>query len=101
MQLLPLKKVTVIIEDAIKNQLVKKILEMGATGFTSHEVQGHGSRGLRSDPFANNVEIGVICNEPMAEAILKYVADHYLENHACIAWVDDVKVVRGDRYLKA
>ncbi len=99
MQLHTLKKVTIVIEDNLRQSLVKKICELGATGYTCHEVQGFGSRGARSDPFANNVEIEVVCAEPVANAILTFVAHNYFENHACIAWLMDVQVVRGSRYV--
>jgi nitrogen regulatory protein P-II 2 len=99
MQLHTLKKVTIVIEDTLKNQVVKKICELGATGYTCHEVQGFGNRGSRSDPFTSNNEITVICQDSVANSILKHVADNYFENHACIAWLSDVQVVRGARYL--
>jgi nitrogen regulatory protein P-II 2 len=94
-----LKKVTVVTEDSLRHQLVKKICELGATGYTFHEVQGFGSRGSRSDAFANNVQIDVVCSEAVADSILTYVAENYFENYACIAWVGDVQVVRGTRYV--
>ena len=100
MQLHTLKKVTIITEDALKNQLLKKICELGATGYTCHEVQGYGSRGTRSDQFASNIEVQVICEDSVAEAILTYVSHHFFENHACIAWTSEVQVVRGSRYAK-
>ena len=99
MNLHSLKMVTIVTEDSVRPQLAKKICELGATGYTSQEVQGFGSRGTRSDPFANNVQLEVICPENVAFAILQYVADNFFENHACIAWISDVKVVRGARYL--
>lgn len=99
MDLHSLKKVTIITEDGVRKLLVRKIVELGATGFTCQEVQGSGSRGTRSDPFTNNVQIDVICPEAVAEKILQYVTDHYFDNYACIATLSDVQVVRGLRYL--
>jgi nitrogen regulatory protein P-II 2 len=99
MQLQTLKKVTVVIEDTLKNHIIKKICDFGATGYTCHEVNGFGTRGSRSDPFTSNVEITVICQESVANNLLKHVSDTYFENHACIAWLSDVQVVRGARYV--
>jgi nitrogen regulatory protein P-II 2 len=98
MQLRTLKKVTIVTEDAIKIPLCKKMCELGATGYTTREVSGYGSRGVRSDPFASNVQIDVICPEAVATAILTYVSHHYFDHHACVAWMSDVQVVRGDRF---
>lgn len=101
MQLQTLKKVTIIIEDSMKHDLLKKLLELGASGYTCHEVQGYGSRGARNDAFGGNVEVQLICPEPVATAILTHVSHHYFEHYACIAWTSDVSVVRGQRYSKA
>ena len=98
MQLFTLKKVTIVTEDVVRVALAKKVCELGASGYTCREVQGYGSRGTRSDPFANNIEFEIICPEPVAQSILTYVADHFFEHHACIAWLSDVQVVRGARY---
>lgn len=100
MQLHSLKKVTIVTEDSLKKELKKKICEFGASGFTCREVQGYGSRGIRSDAFASNVEFEVICPESVATAILTYVSHHYFEQYACIAWLTDVQVVRGERYAE-
>lgn len=99
MQLHTLKKVTIVTDDQLKHQLLKKITELGGTGYTCHEVQGYGSRGVRSDVFAGNVEVTVICSEEVATAILTYVAHNFFENAPCIAWLSDVQVVRGARYV--
>ena len=82
-------------------QILKKMLELGATGYSCHTVQGTGSRGARSDGMTgDNVQITLICPESVATAILTYVSHHYFENYACIAWCSDVQVVRGERYEK-
>lgn len=98
MQLQTLKKVTIVIEDALKHDLLKKVIELGATGYTCKEVQGYGTRGARSSVFATNVEVELICSENVASAILTFVSHNYFEHYACIAWLSDVSVVRGARY---
>jgi nitrogen regulatory protein P-II 2 len=35
---------------------------------------------------------------PVAEKILTHISDNYFEHYACIAWVSDVQVVRGELY---
>ena len=44
MQLYSLKLVTVVAEEVLKDQLVRKILELGATGCSYHSTEGTGSR---------------------------------------------------------
>src|SRR4051794_12218125 len=99
MRLQPLKLVTVVAELVLKEQILQKALELGATGYTVYEASGFGSRGARNDVGAENVRIEVVCPVDVSEAILTYVPHHYFENYACIAWVSDVSVVRGAHYV--
>ena len=102
MQLYPLKLVTIVTEQILRDQIVKKIVELGAAGCTWQEAQGTGSRGARRDAVGGgNVQIEVICPQSVAEAILTFVSHHYFDHYACLAWVTDVSVVRGARYDKA
>ena len=100
MQLQTLKLVTIVTEQVVREQLVKKILALGATGCSWGEVQGTGSRGARSDATGDtNVRIEVVCAQATADAVLTMVSRNYFENYACIAWQSDVAVVRGARYM--
>jgi hypothetical protein len=101
MQLHPLKHVTIVTEQVIREQIVKRILECGAAGCTWQDAQGIGSRGARSDATGeSNVRIDVICAPDTAETILTFVSRTYFEHYACIAWQTDVTVVRGARYVE-
>jgi len=98
MQLHKLKKITIVAEDSLKQALLKKVIELGATGYTFRQAEGYGSRGARSDQFTSNVEVELICSEKVATDILTFVSKNYFDHFACIAWTSDVEVVRGDRY---
>jgi nitrogen regulatory protein P-II 2 len=100
MQLQSLKLVTIVTEDVLRQQLVTKFLECGATGYTVQHAYGFGSRGARADAVAPNLEFQVICSQEVAEAILTYVSHHFFANYACIAWLTDVQVVKGQHYVK-
>jgi hypothetical protein len=100
MQLHPLKHVTIVAESILKDQLTKKVLELGATGFTCIDAAGDGSRGARSVIAGENIKIDVICPDDVAEAILTHISHHCFERYGCIAWVTEVTVVRGSHYIK-
>ncbi|WP_422927406.1 P-II family nitrogen regulator [Singulisphaera sp. PoT] len=100
MRLHSLKLVSIIVESVLKEQIFEKILELGATGYSAHASSGYGSRGARLGAGAEDVQIDVICPEDVAESILTYVSLHFFNHYACIAWVTDVGVVRGDRYVR-
>ena len=100
MQLHPLKLVTIVTEAVLREQLLPKLAELGATGYTCSEATGFGSRGARKGFGAENMRIEVVCSEPVSEEILTFISHHYFEYYACIAWVVDVSVVRGARYVQ-
>jgi hypothetical protein len=101
MQLYPLKLVTVVAEEVLKDQLVRKILELGATGCSYHPTQGTGSRSARhNDMFSENFQLKVVCPQDVAEKILTYISHHFFDEYAVVAWIADVQVVRGSHYVK-
>jgi len=55
MQLHPLKLVTIVTETVLRDQLLPKLLELGATGYTCYEAMGFGSRGARKGFGAENI----------------------------------------------
>jgi nitrogen regulatory protein P-II 2 len=103
MQLYPLKLVTIIVESLLKEQICKKGMEFGATGFTSSEAGGHGSRGTRNQDNASgmNVRIEFLVPESVAAKILTYVSHQYHDHYAVVAWQTDADVVRGQKYAEA
>jgi len=99
MHTVPLRKVTIVAEGLLEDKLVRELRELGARGFTISETRGQGTRGIRAiDWEGRNVRIESIVSPEVADALLAHVADHYFEFYAVIAWVEDVEVVRGDKY---
>jgi nitrogen regulatory protein PII len=100
MKTVRLRKVTIVAEALLEERLLRAIRERGARGFTLAEVRGEGSRGVRaSDWEGKNVRIETLVPAEAAERILAHVAEAYFPNFAVVAWVEDVEVVRGDKYV--
>jgi hypothetical protein len=101
MQLYPLKLITIVAEEILKDRLVKKVQELGATGCSYHRTQGTGSRSARhNDMFGENIQMKIVCPPDVAEAILTHISQNYFEHYAIVAWVGDVDVMRGSHYVK-
>jgi nitrogen regulatory protein P-II 2 len=99
MHTVPLRKVTIVAEGLLEDRLLRDLREHGVRGFTISEVRGEGSRGVRASEWeGRNVRIETIVSPEVADAVLHHVAGHYFEHFAVIAWVEEVKVVRGDKY---
>lgn len=95
-----MKKVTLVAEGVLEQRIVRELRELGAGGYTVSGVRGEGSRGVRaSDWEGDNVKVETLVGAGTADRILAHVAAAYFEHYAVIAWVTDVQVVRGDKYL--
>jgi nitrogen regulatory protein P-II 2 len=97
-----LKLVTIIAEEILQERICKKILLLGATGYTCVKCEGDGARGVRDETVqGSNVKIQVVCAAAVAEAIMTYVAEKFFENFAVICWQSEVSVIRGAHYVKS
>jgi nitrogen regulatory protein P-II 2 len=95
-----LRKVTIVAEALLEERLLRLVREGGARGFTVGEVRGEGSRGVRaSDWEGKNVRIETLVSPEVADRLLEHVAEAYFPQFAVVAWVEDVEVVRGDKYV--
>jgi nitrogen regulatory protein PII len=100
MRTVPLRKVTIVAEAFLEERLLSGIRDCGARGFTLAEVRGEGSRGVRaSDWEGRNVRIETLVAPGVADRILAHVAETYFAHFAVVAWVEEVSVVRGDKYV--
>ena len=100
MDLKLLKLVTIVAEAVISDKIIREIKALGATGYTVTAAEGQGSRGVRASEWeGKNMRIETLVSEAVSEAILQMLATHYFPNYAVVAYVEDVRVVRGDKYV--
>lgn len=100
MKTVPMKRVVMIGDETVEYRLVQEIHNIGASGYTYCVVHGEGTKGGERPRHAEpaNAKIEVICSAELADRILEYVAQNYFENYAMIAFVDDVQVIRGEKF---
>lgn len=95
-----LKKVTIVTERLLRDQILDLIRKHGATGWSIAAVEGEGSRGNRSSDFeGRNSQIDTIVSPETADAIMDAVAENYFADWAIIIYTSDVEVLRGDKYV--
>jgi nitrogen regulatory protein P-II 2 len=100
MNLTMLSLVTIVAESLLRDRLVSSILAAGAKGFTITEAEGEGSRHRRvSEILGANIRIETIVSEQVAEVLLSTLSNEYFERYAVIAYVSQVQVVRGTKYV--
>lgn len=100
MQLVKLKRITIIFQDALEDKLSRDLKRLGVKGYTVDKVRGEGLEGFRGSEWeGENVRMVTVCSPDMCTKILEHLQQHYFEQYAGIVYVSDVEVVRGDRFV--
>lgn len=95
-----LRLVTIIGEAVLERRLLADLPRLGASGWSIGRVQGQGSRGVRSTGWEGpNLRLEAVVSDEVAERILEHLAAEYFDHFALIAFVGDVDVVRGEKYV--
>jgi nitrogen regulatory protein PII len=91
---------TVITEAAVEESLLRDLDKLGVSGYTVSDARGRGSRGVRNAAWkeAANIRIEVICNRALAESVLSYLHAHYYVNFAMVSFMQDVEVLRPEKF---
>jgi nitrogen regulatory protein P-II 2 len=99
MKTVPMKRVTIVVDNHVERQIVKEIHDLGATGYTYTVVHGHGAKGTRPSSWEGpNAKIEVISTPELAQRIFEHVAKNYFEHYATIVYLDDVEVLRPEKF---
>jgi nitrogen regulatory protein PII len=100
MELFPRRMVTIVTESALERELIAELEGLGVHGFTISDVRGKGSRGTRRGEWApaGNIRIEVVCDQAAAERIAELVRDRYYDHYAMILYVQDVSVLRPEKF---
>lgn len=94
-----MKRISLIGDNTVQYRILKEVQEFGASGYTWYPASGQGERGVRprhAEP--PNAKIEIIATPELAQQILEHVAKNYFDKYAMIAFLDDVEVVRGEKF---
>jgi hypothetical protein len=95
----PVTRVTIIGAHSLHEALISEIHSLGAKGYTYAMVHGEGERGIRPRNWSGpNGRLEVITNAEVAERILEHVEARYFDQYPLIAYVDEVRVLRPEKY---
>ncbi|MDX2222764.1 MAG: hypothetical protein SFV21_08450 [Rhodospirillaceae bacterium] len=93
------KKITIVAEAVLLEPIKREVIAAGASGLTVASVFGQGTRGLGATTLdGENVRIETIVEPGAAEALMARLAEKFFENYAVIAWMNDVKVMRSEKF---
>ncbi|MCM0608359.1 MAG: transcriptional regulator [Ideonella sp. WA131b] len=90
----------IITEGVLEKPLVRDLRERGAQGWTVTEVHGANLEGVREGHWEadRTIEMKVICDEAVADAIAEHVLATYAPHYSVALWFAAVQVLRPERY---
>jgi hypothetical protein len=75
-------------------------MQLGGRGYTASAVHGHGARGISNSFWEGaQVKIETLVSPAAASQILAHLNAHYFQDYAVIAYVENVEVIRGEKYV--
>jgi len=94
------RMVTIVTEAALERALVTELEALGVKGFTITDARGKGSRGTRQSDWVQegNIRVEVVCDPALADRIAGHVRDKFYANYAMILFLQDVSVLRSDKF---
>lgn len=95
------KTLLVIVAEAVlETRLVRDARQRGAQGWTVAEVHGAGREGVREGAWEadRTIELKLICDEAVADAIAEHVLLTYAPNYSVAIYFSQVQVLRPERF---
>lgn len=98
------RRVTIIVDGALKTTILNKVTELGAHGYNYVECQGKGIHAITGDPYSGEhlLRIEVITTPEVGAKILDYIHAmqfSHLKQYALSAFADNVEVDARDQSL--
>lgn len=96
----PKKLLVIITEAALEKRLAADAQRLGAQGYTVYDVRGGSQRAVHEGLWEADrmIEMKVICDEPVADAIAAHVIANYASNYGLSLFFCDVEVLRPQKF---
>ncbi len=100
MKMFDAKLLTITCEILAQENIIEILKKHKITGYTTYEVDGNGSRGLRGQGLKNekNVKVEVIMREEKLQDVVEEISRTLFANFAIVLYVSDVGVLRPEKF---
>ncbi len=100
MQTHPKKLLTIITEAALEKRLIADAKRLGAQGYTVYDVRGGSQHATHEGAWEADrmIEIKIICDSTVAQAIADYVIAQYAVNYGVSLFFTDIAVIRPQKF---
>lgn len=94
------KLLTIVCEAALEKRLEKELPQFGAHGYTISDARGSGAHGRRDAawPASANIRVEVLCDEAVAEAVIRHLEAQYFTSYQLVVFLSDVRVLRAEKF---
>lgn len=98
------RRVVIIVDSSLKDQILDKVIDLGAKGYNYTKCNGRGQHAITGDPYHEDglVRIEVIASVEVGAAILDYIHAAQFQQfgrYALSAFADTVEVDMRDKSL--
>ena len=101
-ELREISRVTVITDAALKEEVIRECLRLGANGYTSWPCDGKGEHKVLPDVFSSNVAGGTylefLVQPEVARKIIAYCAGPTFRNHAMTSYATTIQIWAADKF---
>ncbi len=100
MKLYDVKLLTVTCEILAQKSVLDILSRHDISGYTTYEVEGKGSRGIRGQGLKNekNVKVEAIVRQDKLQDVVEEISRTLFANFAVVLYVSDVGVVRTEKF---
>ncbi len=100
MEQFPRRLLTIVTEAALERELVAEFDALGVRGYTITDARGKGGRGRRQSEWSQqgNVRIEIVCDPALAERVATRLRVGYYDHYAMILFMQDVDVLRPEKF---
>ena len=95
------KKLLVIITEAVlEKPLIADAKRLGAQGYTVYDVRGGSQHTTHEGSWDADrmIEMKIICDEAVADALASYVIDQYSSNYGVRLFFSSIEVIRPQKF---
>jgi hypothetical protein len=97
--MITVSRVTIICDSALEERILEECVRLGARGYNIVPCRGKGQHAIVEDQFSSHsaeVRIELLVQPDVAKAIFEYLSSELLDNHAVMAYIDEVQVAPDD-----
>lgn len=95
-------KAVIVLDTDLEQEMLRKFVELGATGYTAVECKGAGEKIVYQQPFASHsqIRVEIVGTRSICEAIVRHISRPEFASHPVAAYLEGVEVLQPERFVR-